>query len=185
MKKGKLFVVTGPSGVGKGTLISEFLSKNDDINLSISATTRAPRPNEVDGVNYNFMSKESFEERIEKNLFLEWAKFADNYYGTYQKTVEDSLENGKNILVEIEIQGALQVKKKMPEAIMVFILPPSLEDLEKRLKGRNTEDEETIKKRTSVAKSEIDQADKFDYKIVNDDLNTALKNLSEVLNAEK
>lgn len=185
MKQGNLFVITGPSGVGKGTLIESFLDNNPDVDLSISATTRNPRPNEANGVNYHFISKEEFEASIEKDMFIEWAKFADNYYGTFEKTVQESMTKGKNIIVEIEIQGALQVKEKMPEAIMIFILPPSLEDLKKRLRGRNTEDEATIQKRFSVAESEIAQSNTFDYKIVNDDLNTALNNLSEVVNAKR
>ena len=129
----KLYVISGSSGVGKGTVIKEFLTKNPEFMLSISCTTRSPRPNEIDGENYFFLSKEDFQNCIDNDKFLEWAEFSGNRYGTNKKRVEEVLNSGKNVLLEIEVQGAKQVKQKMPEAVLIFILPPSLEELEKRL----------------------------------------------------
>ena len=181
----KLFVVSGSSGVGKGTVLKAFLSKNPDFMLSISCTTRSPREGEVDGVNYFFMTKDDFKDCIDKDKFLEWAKFARNFYGTKRKFINKCLEEGKDIILEIDTQGALQVKTQMPEAVLIFICPPSLEDLEKRLRGRHTEDEETIRKRLNIVKEEIDRAKNFDYKIVNDDLQRAVSELEEIIAGEQ
>ena len=154
----KLFVISGSSGVGKGTVLKGFLSKNPNFMLSISCTTRKPRQGEVDGVNYFFISKEEFQNCIDNNKFLEWAEFAGNFYGTKKKYIKQCLEDGKDIILEIETQGALQVKKQMPEAVLIFICPPSLEALENRLRGRHTEDEATIQKRLKEVKTEIERA---------------------------
>ncbi len=181
----KLFVVSGSSGVGKGTVLKAFLSKNPDFMLSISCTTRSPREGEVDGVNYFFMTKDDFKDCIDKDKFLEWAEFAGNFYGTKRKFINKCLEEGKDIILEIDTQGALQVKTQMPEAVLIFICPPSLEDLEKRLRGRHTEDEETIRKRLNIVKEEIDRAKNFDYKIVNDDLQRAVSELEEIIAGEQ
>ncbi len=152
--------------------------------LSISCTTRAPRSGEVDGVNYFFMSKDDFKECIENDKFLEWAEFAGNFYGTKKKFINKCLEEGKDIILEIDTQGALQVKKQMPDAVLIFICPPSLEALENRLRGRHTEDEETIKRRLEAVKEEISRAESFDYKIVNDDLDRAVCELEKVIRGE-
>ncbi len=181
----KLFVISGSSGVGKGTVLKGFLSKNPNFMLSISCTTRKPRQGEVDGVNYFFISKEEFQNCIDNNKFLEWAEFAGNFYGTKKKYIKQCLEDGKDIILEIETQGALQVKKQMPEAVLIFICPPSLEALENRLRGRHTEDEATIQKRLKEVKTEIERAQNFDYKVVNDDLNRAIEDLETIINGEQ
>ncbi len=181
----KLFVVSGSSGVGKGTVLKEFLKRNPDFMLSISCTTRTPRDGEVDGVNYFFISKDEFKNCIENDKFLEWAEFAGNFYGTKKKFINQCLEEGKNIILEIDTQGALKVKKQMPEAVLIFICPPSLEALENRLRGRHTEDEETIQKRLNVVKEELVRAQNFDYKIVNDNLDNAVSELENVILGEQ
>ena len=180
----KLYVVSGSSGVGKGTVLKGFLSRNPNFMLSISCTTRAPREGEVDGVNYFFMTKDDFKDCIENDKFLEWAEFAGNFYGTKKKFINQCLEDGKDIILEIDTQGALQVKKQMPESVLIFICPPSLEDLEKRLRGRHTEDEATIQKRPNAVKEELARAENFDYKIVNDDLDNAISELERIINGE-
>ncbi len=180
----KLFVISGSSGVGKGTVISNFLKRNPDFMLSISCTTRKMRVGEVDGVNYFFLTQEDFTTCIENNKFLEWAEFAGNYYGTKKKYIFECLEKGKNIILEIDTKGALQLKEKMPEAVLIFICPPSLEVLENRLRGRKTEDENTIKKRLDEVREELKRAENFDYKLVNDDLDTAVIRLEEIIKGE-
>lgn len=180
----KLYVVSGSSGVGKGTVLKGFLSRNPNFMLSISCTTRAPREGEIDGVNYFFMTKDDFKDCIENDKFLEWAEFAGNFYGTKKKFINQCLEDEKDIILEIDTQGALQVKKQMPESVLIFICPPSLEDLEKRLRGRHTEDEATIQKRLNAVKEELARAENFDYKIVNDDLDNAISELERIINGE-
>jgi len=179
--KGKLFVISGSSGVGKGTLLKMLLNKHPNLKLSISATTRNPRPGEIDGVNYFFTEKEDFLVAVKNNEFLEWAEFNGNYYGTKQAWVEKTLNNGENLILEIETKGAMQIKEKLPEAITIFILPPSFEELEHRLRGRNTEDEEAIQNRLHEVRREIECSKKYDYKIVNDDLEKALKDLESII----
>lgn len=181
--KGKLFVISGSSGVGKGTLLNALLAQHPDIKLSISATTRAPRPGEADGVNYFFTKKEDFEESIKNGEFLEWAEFNENFYGTKQAYVEKTLNKGKNLILEIETKGALQIKQKLPDSILIFILPPSLEELEHRLRGRNTESEEAIQNRLKEAFREIECSKNYDHKVVNDDLTRALKELEGIINS--
>lgn len=183
--KKKLFVISGSSGVGKGTVLKSFLTKNPNFMLSISCTTRAPRKGEVDGVNYFFLSKDEFQNCIDNDKFLEWAEFAGNRYGTKKKYIKQCLEEGKDIILEIDTQGALQVKKQMPEAVLIFICPPSLETLENRLRGRHTEDEATIQKRMQEVKTELERAEKFDYKVINDDLANAVAELEKVIIGEQ
>lgn len=182
---GKLFIISGCSGVGKGTLLKMFLENNPDIKLSISATTRTPRANEEDGVNYFFISKDEFQEAIENNEFLEYAEFSGNFYGTKKNFVEKTLNQGTDLILEIEVKGAKQVKSKMPDAITIFIMPPSPQTLEDRLRGRHTEDEETIQKRLHEAKREIEAGSKFDYQVINDNLDESLLNLQNIINTER
>ena len=181
----KLFVISGCSGVGKGTVLKEFMARNiKDFMLSVSCTTRKPRPGEVDGINYFFMSVEEFQDCIKKDKFLEYAQFAGNYYGTKQKYINQKFAEGLNIILEIETQGALQVKKKMPEAVLIFIAPPSVEELEHRLRGRHTEDEETIKKRLDLVKVELERSKQYDYIVVNDDLERAVSEIEDIARSE-
>ena len=180
----KLFVISGSSGVGKGTVIGGFLKRNPHFTLSISCTTRQKRPGEVDGVNYFFLSKDEFKECIDGDKFLEWAEFAGNFYGTKQKYIMQCLEEGKNLILEIDTQGAMQVKKKMPESVLIFIAPPSFEVLEKRLRGRHTEDEATIQRRLDAVKKELERAESFDYQIINDDVENAIESLEYIIKKE-
>lgn len=184
-KKGLLLVVSGPSGVGKGTICKEYLNKYDDCALSVSATTRSPRDGEVDGVSYFFLSHEEFRKKIDEGGFLEHAVFCDNYYGTPKDAVMEKLEEGKNVILEIEVQGALQVRSHYPEAVFVFVIPPSVETLEERLRGRGTETDEVIKKRLERAKAEFKYIDKYNYVLVNDTVSEAVCRLHSIIEAEK
>lgn len=184
VKKGRLFVISGPSGVGKGTLVSMLLKNRPEIKLSVSATTRSPRSGEVDGVHYFFLTKDDFKNRIEYGEFFEWAEFSGNFYGTSKNFVKKMLENGHNVILEIEVKGALQVKSRLEEAILIFIEPPSLEELKTRLLKRNTESEQEIKNRLDIVKTELEQKKEFNYIIVNDNLDTALKNLETIITSE-
>lgn len=178
----KLFVISGCSGVGKGTVINEFMSRNGkDFVLSVSCTTRNPRQGEIDGVNYFFLTRDEFEQNIAQDKFLEYAQFAGNYYGTKKKYIKQKFDEGFNIILEIETQGALQVKEKMPEAILIFIAPPSIEELEKRLRGRHTEDEETIQKRLAQVKIELERSQKYDYTVINDNVDRAVKEIENIV----
>lgn len=177
----KLFVISGSSGVGKGTVIKEFLNKHPEFRLSISCTTRGKREGEVHGVNYFFLSPNEFKECISNNEFLEWAEFSGNHYGTKKAFVEDCLNNGENLILEIDTKGALNVKKIMPEAELIFIAPPSLEELEARLRGRHTETEEAIQKRLASIKLEIENSKLFDYKVINDTVENAVKELEKIM----
>lgn len=181
MRKGTLYVFTGPSGAGKGTLLSRLQEQDDRLFYSISATTRAPRPGETDGVQYYFLSKAEFEEKIAQHAFLEYACYVENYYGTLEAPVNEKLEQGFDVVLEIEVQGAMQVHEKRPDAVMVFIAPPSFEELAARLHGRGTEDEEKVLKRLETAKEELKQQDRFDYVIVNDELDRAVEELRDIL----
>lgn len=179
---GKLVVISGSSGVGKGTVIKEFLNRNPEFKLSISCTTRQPREGELDGVNYFFLTREEFSRAIEEDKFLEWAEFSGNMYGTRQDYVLKKLEEGHNIILEIDTQGALKVKSKISEAILIFIMPPSIEELETRLRGRHTETEEAIQKRLSSIKSEMENSKEYDFTIVNDSVENAVCALEKLLN---
>ena len=177
----KLFVISGSSGVGKGTVIKEFLYKHPEFRLSISCTTRGKREGEVHGVNYFFLSPNEFKKCISNNEFLEWAEFSGNHYGTKKAFVNDCLNNGENLILEIDTKGALNVKKIMPEAELIFIAPPSLEELEARLRGRHTETEEAIQKRLASIKLEIENSKQFDYKVINDTVENAVKELEKIM----
>ena len=183
-KNGKLYVVAGSSGVGKGTLLKIFLQRNPQIAFSISYTTRKPRPGEVDGVNYFFTTKEDFELAIKNDEFLEWAVFSGNYYGTSAKYVQKTLDSGRDLILEIETQGALQVMEKFPNAEYIFILPPSLEDLEFRLRGRGTEDEDAIQKRLAAVKSELEISKKFNHRVINDNIEVAVEELQKIFDGK-
>ncbi len=183
MNKKQLIVFSGPSGVGKGTVLKSFMEGRDDIALSISATTRGPRAGEEHGVHYYFLTKEEFEERIEKDLMLEYAQYNSNYYGTPKDKVDEALAQGKDMILEIEVQGALKVKEKCPNALMIFVMPPSWEVLRDRLTGRGTEDAETIEKRLKIAKQEIAQAVHYDYILVNDTVEAAAARLETIIEA--
>lgn len=181
-KRGVLFVFSGPSGVGKGTLKAKLFEEfSDRIAYSVSATTRGPREGEVDGKDYFFISRQEFERRVKNNEFLEHAEFAGNCYGTPRAYVEKLLDSGMNVVLEIDVQGALQVMKSMPECVSVFILPPSFEELEHRLRGRGTETEEKVRERLETAKRELPYAPQYDYQIVNGgDIEAAYQSLREV-----
>ncbi len=180
-----LFVVSAPAGCGKDTILNELFKKTDTAGYAVSATTRAPREGEVDGVHYHFLTKENFTSLINNGEVLEYAEYCGNYYGTLKRSVEDLLNNGKDAVLKIEVEGALNIKKLFPEACLVFILPPSWEELERRLRGRGTETEESIVKRIAQAKTEFESAVNYDYLIVNDQLETAVDDLIAVFRAEK
>ena len=177
----KLIIITGPSGVGKGTVVKELLDKDKDIWLSVSATTRSPRMGEKNGENYYFISDEKFKDMIDKKEFLEWAKFAGNYYGTPLSSVNEKIEMGFIVLLEIEVEGAKQIKEKFPEALSIFLLPPSKEELEKRIRKRGTEKEDAINKRLSRANFEIASSDKFDFVLTNYDVNETVKGVFKII----
>ena len=181
MNKGTLFVITGPSGAGKGTVLSKVLTQMDKVFYSVSATTRAPRPGEIDKVHYYFVSKDEFDGMIEKDLLLEYAGYAGNFYGTPSKPVDTHLNNGEDVLLEIELQGAMQIKERRPDAIFIFIAPPSLEELEERLRGRGTEDEEHVKMRLEKARLECAAAEMFNHIVVNDIVERAVEEIKEII----
>jgi len=181
MMSGRLVVFTGPSGVGKGTLLRSVLLDHPEVYLSISATTRPPRAGEVEGQHYYFMEPEAFQELIRNNALLEWAEFAGNYYGTPRQPLQAQVEQGKLVILEIELEGARQVRQTFPEAQQIFVLPPSLEELEARIRQRGQDPEAAIQKRLAKASIEIDAADEFDLQIVNDELETAVQQLKDAL----
>ena len=177
----KLIIITGPSGVGKGTVVKELLDRNKDIWLSISATTRNTRIGEKDGENYYFISDERFKDMIDKKDFLEWAQFAGNYYGTPLSTVNEKIEKGFIVLLEIEVEGAKQIKEKFPEALSIFLLPPSKAELEKRIRNRGTEKEEAIDRRLSRANYEIASSNEFDFVLTNHDVDETVKGVFKII----
>lgn len=182
MRSGNLFVISGPSGVGKGTLVGRLLEEMPDAWASVSATTRPPRDGEVEGRSYFFMTKDAFMGLVDEDGFLEWAEYSGNCYGTPRSAVEDHVAAGDQVILEIEVQGALQVRKKMPEAHLIFIEPPSLDELEARLRGRGTEDEATVAKRMETAKLELAHKMEYDVRLVNDDLEKAAARLIDIVN---
>lgn len=183
--KGRLFVISGPSGVGKGTVVGRILNEGENLFLSVSATTRQKREGETEGINYYFKSKEEFSGMVSNNEFLEWASFCENSYGTPKGPVFKMLEEGKDVILEIEIQGAMQVKKNMPECILIFIAPPSVDELKNRLKGRGTESDDVIKLRVETAIGELKVAKEYDYIVVNDVLEKATEDVLSIIKAEK
>ena len=184
MRKGLLVVVSGPSGAGKGTICQALLEKTP-LAYSVSATTRKPRAGEVDGESYYFLSVEAFEEMIEKDELLEWAKVYDNYYGTPLKKVEEKLAAGEDILLEIDTQGAMKVREKFPEGVYIFILPPSLAELERRIRGRDTETEDVLQKRLAAAINEIEAGKCYKYVVTNDEVDGAVDSVCAILAAER
>lgn len=184
-RKGLLLVVSGPSGAGKGTICKALLNKNDQIKLSVSATTRKPRNGEVHGVNYFFIEKEEFTKMIENGEFLEYAQIYDNFYGTPKAAIIECLEKGQDVILEIEMQGARQIKEVYPEGVFIFVLPPSLEELKSRIVGRGTETQEEIEKRFSCAFEEINQIVNYDYFIVNEDIEKSVSDVEAIICAEK
>lgn len=183
-RKGQLIVLSGPSGVGKSTVISELLSERGDIYFSVSFTTRAPRVGEGDGVNYNFVTREQFEAMIARDELLEYAEYVNNYYGTSLKVIQDKLDAGIDVLLDIEVQGAAKVRAKCPEAVLIFIIPPSFEELSRRLHGRNTDGEEVIAGRLKKAREEYQEIPNYDYLVVNDKVSAAAAEIIAVLTAE-
>jgi guanylate kinase len=184
MKTGKLIVLTGPSGVGKGTLVKSLLNRHRELYLSVSVTTRLPREGEIEGKHYYFVSHSRFEEMVEAGDLAEWAEFAGNFYGTPYFSVQKGISEGKWVILEIELEGARQIRNKFPEALRVFILPPSWEELERRLRGRRQDSESAISRRLLRAKEEIEAAGEFDFQVINDDLEVALQRLESLLFAK-
>ena len=184
-QKGILIVISGFSGAGKGTLMKKLLQTYDNYALSISMTTRQPRAGEQDGVEYFFTDKEQFEKKIEENGLIEYASYCGNYYGTPKAYVEEQLKAGKDVILEIEIQGALKVKEKFPEALLLFVTPPSAAELERRLVGRGTEEPEVIRKRLVRASEESEGIEAYDYIVVNDDLDVCVRELHGLVEAAR
>lgn len=182
-KKGVLIVISGFSGVGKGTVVKKLIEKYN-YSLSISATTREPRPGEVDGEDYYFKTVAEFENLIDYNGFIEWAQYVENYYGTPRKFVEDEIEKGNNVILEIEVQGAMRVKEQYPNAVLIFLTAPDAKSLKERLEGRGTEEAKVIAKRLKRAYEETDDMPCYDYLVVNDDLETCVNNVNAVIVAE-
>ena len=183
--RGVLIVISGPSGAGKGTICKALLEKHKNIYLSVSATTRKPREGEVEGVNYYFLTKETFEEKVKENGFLEYANVHGNFYGTPKVNVEKMLEEGKDVILEIDIQGALQVKENFKEGVFIFILPPSMEELKQRIIKRGSETQESLMTRFKNAYKEINYVSKYNYAVVNDKLDIAVSKVESIIAAEK
>ena len=183
--KGVLIVVSGFSGAGKGTLMNRLIDEYNNYALSISATTRAPRPGEEDGREYFFLKKDEFEKRIEAGGFIEYACYCDNYYGTPRDYVEKQLKAGKNVVLEIEIQGAMKIRQQFPTALLLFVMPPDVAELKRRLTGRGTESPEVVAKRLNRAVEEAKGIEEYDYILINDDLETCVKNMHEIVEAAR
>ena len=184
MRRGNLFVVSGPSGAGKGTLVARLLHEVPDAWVSVSATTRAPREGEIDGVHYYFKTRDEFDELVAADGLLEWATYAGNSYGTPRAAVEAKMAEGKQVILEIDVQGAFQIKDKIPQAHLVFIEPPSLEVLESRLRGRHTETEDVIASRMKAAQVELSRKMEYDVRVINDDLDEATRELIAYVNEQ-
>lgn len=184
-KKGLLIVISGPSAVGKGTICKEYIKKHANVRVSVSATTRPPREGEVDGVSYFFVTKDAFEKGIENNSYLEYAKVHDNYYGTPLEKVEKQLEEGYDVILEIDVQGALQVKQLYNQGIYIFIMPPSIDELKNRIIGRGTETPEQMDKRLGIAQKEIEAAQQYDYVLINHVVSDSVEQLDEIIEKER
>ena len=185
MTKGKLFVVSGPSGAGKGTICKEILDQERNIEMSVSMTTRSPRKGEIDKVHYHFVDRESFEKLIEEDGFMEYADVYGNFYGTPKRKVLEWINAGIDVILEIDVQGAMQIKKNYPEGVFIFILPPSLTELKNRIKGRGSETEETMARRLGEALTEIRCIDKYDYRVINEELDVAIDRVRAIITAEQ
>ena len=185
VRKGMLLVISGPSGTGKGTLIERLMKEDPTLVFSVSATTRAPRPGEIDGVHYHFVTNERYDELVAENAFVEYANVHGNRYGTLRSEVYERLERGENVVLDIDVQGALNVIASEKEKVSIFILPPSMQELRSRLTGRGTETEEAVERRLNNAVWEISQKDKYEYKVINDDLESCLRTLQAIIQAEK
>ena len=185
VRKGMLLVISGPSGTGKGTLIERLMKEDPTLVFSVSATTRAPRPGEIDGVHYHFVTNERYDELVAENAFVEYANVHGNRYGTLRSEVYERLERGENVVLDIDVQGALNVIASEKEKVSIFILPPSMKELRSRLTGRGTETEEAVERRLHNAVWEISQKDKYQYKVINDDLESCLRTLQAIIEAEK
>lgn len=183
--RGLLIVFSGPSGCGKGTIMERLLAAREDTMLSVSVTTRAPRPGDVDGVQYFFRTHEQVEEMIRDNALLEYAQYNGNYYGTPRAAVEEQLAAGRNVILEIEVQGALQVMSRVKEYVSIFLAPPSMEELERRLRGRGTETEESVLNRLAAARDEMAHIDRYQYIVQNDEVDAAVQRISDIIDAEK
>lgn len=184
MYKGRTFIISGPSGVGKSTVLKELFKDREDLYFSVSATTREPRPGEVDGVHYHFTDVDEFRKMISEDAFLEYAEYVGNFYGTPKKFVDAAMDQGRDVILDIEIQGAQQVCAKRPETVRIFIAPPSWAELERRLTDRGTDDEDKVQKRLLRAKVELKMADRYDYFVVNDTVDNAVFQLKSILCAE-
>ncbi|HIY05499.1 MAG TPA: guanylate kinase [Candidatus Evtepia faecigallinarum] len=183
-ERGTLVVVSGFSGAGKGTVLAQVLARRPDLYFSVSFTTRAPRQGEQDGVNYHFVTREEFQTRIGRGEFLEYAEYVGNYYGTSMTVIREKLERGIDVILEIEIQGAAKVREKMPEAVSLFLVPPSFEELSRRLHSRGTDSEETIRQRLETARREVREIVNYDYIVVNDTVDRAVEEILAILTAE-
>ena len=184
MAKGKTFIISGPSGVGKGTIVKALLAERDDIYLSISATTREPREGEQDGVHYHFIDVARFRDLIEEDAFLEYAEYVGNFYGTPKRFVDKAMDRGQDVILEIDVQGAMQVSAKRPDAIKIFVVPPSWEALEQRLRDRGTDSEEKLQKRLVRAKVELQAAESYQYMVINDTVEQAVEEVRAIMLAE-
>ncbi len=183
--KGVLIILSGPSGSGKDTVLNELVKVMDDVKISISMTTREKRDGEIDGFHYYFVSREYFEKRISENKMLEYAEYANNFYGTPKDPVDEMLSGGKSVILKIEVQGAEKIRNIYPDVISIFLMPPSMNSLESRLRGRNSEDEEVIQHRLVIAKEEIKRASEYDYIVINDTVENAVEGIKTIINAEK
>ena len=184
MKKGKTFIISGPSGVGKSTVLSALLEKRPNVYFSVSATTRDPRPGELDGIHYHFMDVESFRKWIAMDQFLEYAEYVGNFYGSPKRFVDAAMDEGKDVILDIEVQGAIQVVSKRPETVRIFIAPPSWAELERRLTERGTDSQDKIQKRLLRAKVEFQTAHTYDYFVINDTVENAVEELNAIMTAE-